>query len=172
VFTAPITGTLDSFTLWLNGPVVRLHGAVGLWNGTSTYQFGKGESTNLYTSGSVASVGGGQQAYTFAPGINVTKDTLYVAYLSLYGEGLNPGIAATMPLGTNVSGIDYFVWNNTSNPKNNPSWNYFFSVGDVQFEATFSPPGGVIPEPTSMAVFAGIFGTFAAFGCRSRRRRS
>jgi len=32
VFTAPVTGTLTSFTLWLDGGVGQLQGGVGNWN--------------------------------------------------------------------------------------------------------------------------------------------
>ncbi len=167
VFTAPVTGTLDSFTLWLNGGVGALHGAVGLWNGTPTHGFNFGESTNLYTSASVASTSAGP--YTFAPGISVTAGTLYVAYLSVFGEA-NAVTTTSMPLAINAPGIDYFVWNNATDPQNNPAWNYFFDAGDVLFRAEFTP-GSVVPEPTSMAVFGGVFCTFAAIGWRTRRRR-
>lgn len=111
VFTAPITGTLDSFTLWLNGGVGALHGAVGTWNGTPTFGLGFGEASNLYTSASVASIGAG--SYTFAPGVSVTAGNRYVAYLSVFGE---PGAFTntSMPLGVNSPGIDYFVWNNST----------------------------------------------------------
>ena len=50
VFTAPITGTLTSFTLWLNGGVGALEGAVGTWNGTSTFGTGFGSPATLFTS--------------------------------------------------------------------------------------------------------------------------
>ncbi len=152
VFTAPITGTLDSFTLYLNGGVGALKGGVGLWNGTAAHGFGFGESLNLYTSPNVASLSAG--AYTFTPGINVVAGQRYVAYLSTFGvPGANS--ATSMPLGTNAPGIEYFVWNNTSNPANNPSWNYFFNAGDALFQASFSP---VVPEPTSLAIVGCLSG--------------
>ena len=162
VFTAPVTGTLDSFTLYLDGGVGALHGAVGVWNGTSTFGFGFGESSNLYTSASVPSLGGGP--YTFSPNVNVVAGQQYVAYISVFGEPL-ANATTSMPLGTNVSGIDYFVWNNSSNPQNNPSWNYFADFGDAQFSATFSEA----PEPSSLAIF-GIGACLAGVWAARRRR--
>lgn len=166
VFTAPITGTLNSFTLYLNGGVGALRGAVGVWNGPSTYGVGYGESSNLFTSASVTSNNAGP--YTFSPNVNVTAGQQYVAYLSVFGESSATG-STTMPKGTNVSGIDYFVWNNDDDPKNKPSWNYFSDMGDVQFSASFSAVAAV-PEPSSLAVF-GLGACVAGVGAARRRRR-
>jgi hypothetical protein len=45
-----------------------------------------------------------------------------------------------MPLGDNSDpNINYFVWNNTADPRNNPSWNYFFDAGDALFSASSAP---------------------------------
>ena len=163
VFTAPISGTLDSFSLYLNGGVGALHAGVGLWNGTAVFDYGFGEASNLYTSSSVASLGAGP--YTFAPGIGVIAGQQYVAYISVYGEAGASYSGVEMPLGTNVSGIDYLVWNNTSNPMNNPSWNYFFNAGDALFEASFSP----VPEPSTYAMaVAGL--ACAAWGAVRKQR--
>jgi len=74
-----------------------------------------------------------------------------------------------MPLGTNVTVIDYFVWNNTTDPMNNPSWNYFSEIGDAQFSASFFSVAAV-PEPTSLAL-CGIAACVAGVGAARRRRR-
>lgn len=156
VFTAPITGTLTSFTLHLDGAVGALHGAVGRWNGSAAFGFGFGESANLYTSGTVASTSAGP--YTFTPNIGVLAGQQYVAYLSVFGE---PATSSTsMPLGSNTPGVDYFVWNNSSNPQNNPTWNYFANFGDALFSASITP----VPEPSSIVLLglgAGIVGVAA-----------
>lgn len=65
VFVAPVTGTLDSFTLHLNGGVGDVIGAVGTWNGTASHGFGFGSDTTLYASAATPSGAGGPQ--TFAP---------------------------------------------------------------------------------------------------------
>jgi hypothetical protein len=71
-----------------------------------------------------------------------------------------------MPLGDNSDpNINYFVWNNTTDPRNNPSWNYFFDAGDALFSASFSP--SAVPEPGTLAPLGfGLAGLTAA-----RRRR-
>jgi len=166
VFTAPISGTLTSFTLSLNSGVGALHGAVGQWNGTAAFGFGFGESNNLYTSSSVPSLTGG--AYTFTPNISVVAGQQYVAYISVFGEG-GATTTTSMPLGTSVPGIDYFVWNNTSDPKNNPSWNYFNNFGNALFSATFAP---AVPEPSTFALFGSVIGLGLGGFLWNRRRRA
>lgn len=166
VFTAPISGTLDSFTLWLNGGVGELFGGVGTWNGTLAHGLGFGSPINLYESAVVTSSGGG--AYTFTPNISVTAGQLYVAYLSVFGVS-GAYTVTTMPLGDNTDPyINYFVWNNSSfdnsDPRNNPSWNYFADFGEVQFSATFSPAPAV-PEPGTIALMG-----FGLAGLASVRR--
>lgn len=159
-FTAPITGKLTSFTLWLNGGVGALRGGVGTWNGGASHSFGAGSPTNLYLSGDTPSLSGGP--YTFSPNVNVTAGQNYVAYLTAFGvSGANS--ATSMPLGTAATGLNYFVWNNTSNPSGNSSWNYFFNVGNAQFSATFA----AVPEPTTWALM--ILG-FGAVGSSMRRK--
>ncbi len=165
VFTAPITGKLTSFTLSLNGGVGALRGAVGTWNGTPSYSNGGGSPTTLFTSAPVTS--SGATSYTFAPNASVTAGQLYVAYLSVFGV---PGASGftSMPLGTSAPGLNYFVWNNTSNPSGNPSWNYFFNTGNAQFAASFDAVAPV-PEPeawASMVLGLGLAGWVA------RRRKA
>lgn len=155
VFTAPITGTLTSFSLWLDGGVGSLYGGVGTWNGSSSYASGYGSPTNLYQSASVSSLSGGE--YSFTPNISVVAGQQYVAYLSVFGDP-NANSYTSMPTsGTSVSGIDYFVWNNFSAPQGNPSWNYFFDVGNVVFKADFAP--AAVPVPAAAWLFgSGLIG--------------
>lgn len=162
VFTAPTTGTLTSFTLNLNGGVGALFGGVGTWNGGSSYALGFGSPTNLYQSANVSS--SGAQAYTFSPNVAVVAGQQYVAYISTFGVAGAAG-TTTMPYGTAASGIDYFVWNNSSDPRGNTSWNYFNNLGNAQFSATF---GGGVPEPATWALM--ILG-FGAIGGALRRKR-
>ena len=162
VFTAPVTGTLTSFTLFLNGGVGALRGGVGTWNGTAAWGSGFGSPTNLYLSADVPSMMAG--AYTFAPNVAVTAGSLYVAYLTAFNvAGANA--TTTMPLGTAASGLNYFVWNNNSDPVGNGSWNYAFNTGNVQFSATFA----AIPEPQSWAMLIAGFGLV---GASMRRRKA
>ena len=162
VFHAPVTGKLTSFTLYLNGGVGALQGGVGSWNGNSTYAFGNGSPTNLFLSSEVPSLSGG--AYNFATNIAVTAGSYYVAYLSTYGVA-DATTATSMPLGTGGANVDFFVWNNTTDPKGNTSWNYFFNIGAAQFDATFS----ATPEPAAWALMITGFGMV---GAAARRRRS
>jgi PEP-CTERM motif len=167
VFTAPITGILDNFTLYLNGGVGALAGGVGTWNGTAAYGQGFGSPTNLYRSANLAALAGG--AYTFAPGIAVTAGQRYVAYLTTFGVAGAAG-NTTMPLGTdNDPNINYFVWNNSSDPTNNSSWNYFANFGDARFSASFSPLNPAVPEPSTWLMM--ILG-FGMVGASMRRRKT
>ncbi len=162
VFTAPITGTLTSFTLSLNGGVGALFGGVGTWNGGATWTTGFGSPTNLYKSGNVLS--SAASSYTFTPNISVTAGSRYVAYISVFGV---PGVNTTtrMPLGTNVDpNLNYFVWNNTSDPRGNAQWNYFFDAGDASFTASFA-----VPEPATWAMLILGFGVIG--GAMRRRQR-
>jgi hypothetical protein len=160
VFTAPITGTLTSFTLWLIGGVGAVEGAVGTWNGPPTFAGGAGSPTTLYTSAPEASTGA--QAFTFNPDVSVTAGQQYVAFLTVFGVSGASG-STGMPLSNNsVSGIDYFVFNNESSPFGNTSWNYgepppAFNRGNVQFSADFlSPvPGPVVGAGLPGLIFAG-----------------
>ena len=161
VFTAPVTGTLTSFTLSLNGGVGELFGGVGTWNGTASYNGGFGSPTNLYQSANVASTGA--QSFTFSPNVAVVAGQQYVAYLSTFGTSANT--TTSMPMANSAANIDYFVWNNTSDPRGNASWNYFGNFGNASFSATFA---GGVPEPATWALM--ILG-FGAVGAAMRRKQ-
>jgi PEP-CTERM motif len=165
VFTAPISGTLSSFTLWLNGGVGALFGGVGTWNGPAGFATGFGSPTNLFQSGTVAATTGG--AFTFAPNVSVTAGSRYVAYLSTSGVAGALGSTTLQTTSNNVAGIDYFVWNNGGSPINNSAWNYFADFGDARFDAVINASAAV-PEPATWAMM--LLG-FGLVGGAMRRRK-
>ena len=56
-FTAPLSGTLGSFTLYLNGAIGgTLYGGVGVWNCGPVYLEGCGVSATLFESAEVAAI--------------------------------------------------------------------------------------------------------------------
>jgi hypothetical protein len=168
VFTSPVTGTLDSFTLYLNGAIGGdLFGGVGAWNGTSAFNYNFGESADLYDSAAVA--GDHSGAYTFNPNIAVTAGSNYVVFLSVFGQDHSNQFTTTMPLANSGGVFDYFVWNNDCSGFCNGSptstqWNYFFNAGSAQTDLTFS-----VPEPTTWALMLMGFGGLGA-ALRGRRR--
>ena len=162
VFEAPVTGTMTSFTLSLSGGVGEILGAVGTWNGTPAHGFGFGSPATLYTSGITDSGTGGP--FTFATAISVVAGDLYVAFLTAYGVASTG--TTTMPLGDDLPGGSYFVWNNTTDPFGNPSWNYFFNAGDALFSATFT---AAVPVPAALPLMLLALG---GLGVAARRRRT
>jgi hypothetical protein len=165
VFTAPVTDVMTSFTLRLgSGLNAGMVGVLGTWNGTADWDEGFGSNSTLYTSPLVSTSGGG--AFTFTPDVMVTAGTRYVAYITVFGQ---QGSGNTgMPLGdASDPWLNYFVWNNRSNPVGNPSWNYLIDAGNAHFTATFGD--GVIPEPQSWAMLIAGFGLV---GAAARRRRA
>jgi len=152
VFTAPVTGTLNSFTLYLNGGVGALTGNVGTWNGTPSFGYGFGSPATLYTSAVTPSTGAG--AYTFTPDVNVLTGQQYVAFLSVYGVPGAAGQTTMQSTSASVPNFDYFVFNNTSSPYGNTSWNYFGNFGpNAQASLTFQAVPGPIPG-TGLLSFA------------------
>ena len=169
VFMAPVSGTLTSFTLYLNGGVGSLVGGVADWGGTSAYSQGGGVTGLLYQSGAVASNAGG--AYTFNANAEVVAGQLYVAYLSVFGLPTAGLGSTTMPLGTDAASLGYFVWNNSASPLST-SWNYYTDFGDAQFSATFSDGGvgSAVPEPATWAMMLIGFASLGSALRYSRRR--
>lgn len=96
----------------------------------------------------------------------MTAGNLYVAFLTVFGL-TDTGLSATMPLGTALADGGYFVWNNTSDPFGNGSWNYFFNAGSVLFEAQFTP-SGVVPLPAGGVLLIGALAGLALV----RRRKT
>ena len=165
VFVAPVTGTLDSFTLHLNGGVGDIVGAVGSWNGTAAHDFGFGSPATLVTSSPFPSGTGGAQSFS-GLNVSVTAGNTYVAFLTVFGL-FDTGLQTSMPLGDALPGGGYFVWNNTSDPFGNTSWNYFANFGNVLFEANFTPTA-VIPVPAALPLMLLALG---GLGIAARRRR-
>ena len=157
VFTAPVTGMLTSFTMPTiyspfngypdsGGGVGDLRGAVGTWDGPSTIGLGYGSPTTLYLSGFTPSPGAGD--YTFSPDVPVIAGQEYVVFLTVYGDPFAAGSAA-MPTNSNtVPGIDYFVYNQTSNPFGNASWDYALLPGlnVADFSLTFATQPVLVPD--------------------------
>jgi hypothetical protein len=161
VFTAPISGELTSFTLYLNGRIGNLIGGVGVWNGA-------GVSSVLYTSAPTAS----GTSNTFAPNVAVVAGQEYVAFLSVDGVSGAAGLT-TMPTGTVVSGLDSFVYNNTTGGSTYASsaWNGVGPWGDprfvdAEFSATFA---SAVPEPSTWAM---MILCFLGLGYMAHRRKN
>jgi hypothetical protein len=174
VFTAPITGTLTSFTLSLNGGVGELFGGVAAWNGTPGFGLGFGTSGAHYQSATVPSLAAGP--YTFTPNFPVVAGNLYVAYLSVFGVA-GADAFTTMPLAFDTPNINYFVWNNSNVSGVGPtssSWNYEFNIadsfngGDALFSATFSE--SVVPVPAALPLFLTGLGLIGLLARRKRKQ--
>jgi hypothetical protein len=167
VFTAPVSDVMTSFTLSLtSGLNANMVGVLATWNGTKDFGTGFGAPTVLYTSPLVSTAGGGD--FTFSPNVTVTSGQRYVAYITIFGQAASG--SAFMPLGDNNDpALDYFVWNRSSDPNNNPSWSYFeIDSVDALFSASFGTAVPV-PEPQSWALLIAGFGLV---GAAARRRRS
>jgi hypothetical protein len=171
VFTAPITGTMTSFTLMLNtGVGGDLFGGVASWNGTSTPATGDGPTSILYTSSAVASpVLPDDQSYTFMPNISVTTGDIYVAYISVAGlNSPDQGATPNVTNGSSVPGIDYFVYNDSSSFS--APWDYAFLLNNAVFTADFNSSTAATPLPAALPLFAGGLGVIGLFGRRRKRK--
>lgn len=172
VFTAPITGTLTSFTLTLNTGVGGdgLFGGVASWNGTSTFNTGFGPTSILYSSSTVASPSlPPATAYTFTPDVSVTAGGIYVAYISV--AGLNsPDQGATPNVTGSVPGIDYFVYNDTSSLS--APWDYALDLNSAVFTADFNFPTSATPLPAALPLFAAGLSATGLLGWRRKRKNA
>jgi hypothetical protein len=180
-FFAPNTDTfLNSFSLFLNaGTTGSVEGYIGTWNLTSGFV-----DNILYQSGPVA-LTGNAQTFTFNPGLNLTGDGSYVAFLSISfsssnynafggadGSGysvmpvVDPGSGDTVPGGQVQFIYDY------GDPSlfTTQQWDSVGVISDIQgydpaFQADFGPESGssVIPEPgTLLLVGTGLAGFLGA----------
>jgi len=165
VFTAPITGTLSSFTLFLSGnsAVTQLYGGVGDWNGSNPNSF-------LYTSGNVPGTGGGP--FTFSPNISVTAGQQYVAFLSVFG--ISSAGQSDMPWGfvPSTPGLEGFFWYNFSNGSHGTPTTASWSTvgGDAEFSVTVDAVGASTPLPAALPLFASGAGALGLFGWRRKKK--
>jgi hypothetical protein len=84
------------------------------------------------------------------------------------------GMPAILGADNSVTGINYFVYNNTEGgpgggPAGNSSWNYFFDYGTAQFSFTVST-SGVVPEPATWVMMAAGFAGLGFVGYRRSRK--
>jgi hypothetical protein len=178
-FTAPITGTLTSFTLYLtdhlNGSETSLGNLIGgidSWNGS-------GSSSSLYASAPVEIVNTGwpaagnsnAAAYTFNPNISVVAGQSYIAFLSVYGVA-GAGGNGQMPFQFTAStaptagGGGHIYWTSVS-PFGAAVWSTdAFRPGWAEFQATITT---AVPEPSTWAMM--ILG-FVGVGFMAYRRKS
>ena len=182
VFTAPVTGTLSSFTLTFNGVPDSFQAGIGAWNGPATWTPGFGVTSVDYETAAQNGVATGD--FTFHPDIAVEAGQQYVAFVSTFGLTDNPdGTNGLLLSQTPTSGIDYIVYNYGS-PSTNP-WDYNFNYQGLDFAITAhfttpqicnsdhpcdvngGPPG--VPEPSAWALM--ILG-FGATGAALRRRHT
>lgn len=165
VFVAPVTGVLTSFTFWLNGPIQSVSGGVGTWNDTDNfYNAGNGSPNNLFLGAPQTANG----ATIFSSNANVVAGQRYVAYMTTFGNS-GPSGSTSIDRGTAAPNLNYFVWNNSSNPAGNANWNYFADFGNARFSANFSPASAV-PEPATWAMMILGFG-FVGGAMRRRNRQ-
>jgi PEP-CTERM motif len=160
VFTAPVTGELTSFSLFLSSTSVgNIIGGIGVWNGS-------GVSSVLYTSSQVASA----LTNTFSPDVTVLAGQEYVAFLSTNGVS-GPDAITSMPVGNSVTGLNGFVYNNSvccggGGTYANEIWNGSIPFLDAEFSATFTT---AVPEPSTWAMM--ILG-FLGLGFVANRRKN
>jgi hypothetical protein len=163
LFSAPITGTLSSFTLDLTSSNGNLMGGIGVWNGS-------GVSNILYTSPVTASA----LINTFATNISVVAGTGYVAFLSVDGVSGVSGttsMPAISPAGSAF--LNGFVWNDGrdgSRTYASSTWSgLIFQDNDVLFSATFNEPVSATPIPAALPLFASGLGGLGLFRWLKKR---
>jgi hypothetical protein len=110
----------------------------------------------------------------FSPDVHVVAGHEYVAFLTVYGDPFAAGSAAMPTNSSTVPGIDYFVYNQTSDPFRNASWDYalFPSLNVADCSATFTTRHVVVtPEPGTWAMVLLGFAGVAFALCRRTRSR-
>jgi MYXO-CTERM domain-containing protein len=181
VVTAPVTGTLTSFTLSLENGVGALYGGVAGWSGGASFATGGGSTGTLFTSPVAPSVHTTTAAYTFSPNVAVTSGSQYVVYLSTnLANGTSgtvtgaSGLSYLPTVSTPTAGFDYFVWNNSvdgSGPQS-PVWNYFSSFGNAQASVSYSCSCSVSPVPLPSTLPLLALGVVGLMGFAYRRQTS
>ncbi len=178
VFTAPVTGTLDSFEFTLlDGINGSFFAGIGTWNGTADFNVGGGVGSVLFTSPDIPSYMG-PNIYNVPTNVSVTVGQLYVAYISVYGYSAAE-LAAMTPTSMmaatddSVEGINYFVYHNTSDDQvqgapSNPIWNYSADLGDAVFTANFSPSVSPVPVPAALPLVLTGLGALGALRKRAK----
>ena len=128
-------------------------------------------SSTLFTSSPVAS--SGASSYTFAPNVAVSAGQLYVAYLSVFGVA-NASGQTSMPLSANgITGIDYFVFQNSPGSPSDAAWNYsVVPVESAEFIAAFSDGSTATPLPAALPLFASGLGGLGLLGLRRKRKKA
>jgi hypothetical protein len=181
VFTAPVSGVLDSFSFTVEGEIDQIKVGIAEWNGPATFAGGFGVSAIDYESGVLNNVTGD---VTFNPDVAVTAGLQYLFFITTDGLTNPPDSANGVDTSqTPTPGIDYFVY--TQGPVDSPSWIYIdpnqYTV-DLAITAHFSTPNPCnvdhplacidsrpgVPEPSAWALM--ILG-FGGAGAVLRRRR-
>ncbi len=169
LFTTPTAGTLTNFELSLNGSVGgELFGGIGIWDSAT-----HGVSSVVYQSGNLASAAGAF-TYSFAPNLNLTVGTIYVAFLSVFGTDAIS--QTTMPLvgygGSGDPNLLSFVFHNANDGgvpgPNSGFWEGEFAAYDAQFKATIAP--SAVPLPAALPLLVTGIGGLAAMSRRRKRK--
>lgn len=178
VFTPSVSGLLTSFSLSLkSGLTGGIVGGVGNWNGPAKYAGGYGPTEFLYMSAPINTAdaqlstlsGSPLETYTYHPNVSVTAGQQYVVFLTI--SGVDDVFGDTkMPVGTSLSGLDYFVWNNGA-LNSSGSWNYYFDLADVygSSNALTSLTISQVPLPAALPLFGFALGGIGLAGFRRRK---
>lgn len=179
VITAPLTGYLTSFTLYTDSGVGALYGGIAGWSGGPEFSAGHGSTGILYKSSVVASNNTSTQGYTFSTAVPVVAGQQYVLFLSVNKDnGTSYPITeasgtTSMPLSlVDVSGLDYFVYNNSfddSGPQSG-AWNYVdWNFGNALTQVTFTDVAPV-PLPAALPLLGMALGGLGVAGFARKKQ--